>query len=375
MKIVFIIDQVYLHGGIERVLSIKANYFSSLDTHQVYIITTEQRNKKACYPFNNQIVFCDLNINYVRSKSYFHPINLLKSLKHLFKLRRKLKEINPDVVVVCSHSTDTHFVPFMNRNIPKIKEFHYSKHIEEHKRSQPGISFKKLFFALTDYVESKYDALVILNPDELKYYKTNNVKIIPNPNTFFPNVVSKVSNKTVVTAGRIAPVKGYDRLIDIWALVNKQIPDWQLHIYGDGNAEYIKMLEAKIIAHGLTDTLQLKGATNAIEKVFFEASIFAMTSHNECFPLVLLEAQASGLPIISFDCPHGPRNIINNHNGILIPVHDNEAFANSLIHLMLHNELLISMGKNARINANNFNVEKVMALWSEMFNEVVLDKN
>jgi len=138
---------------------------------------------------------------------------------------------------------------------------------------------------------------------------------------------------------------------------------------------YIKTLQKKIEDKQLTNSLLLKGPTNHIQNKMLSSSLFVMTSENECFPLVLLEAQACGLPIVSFDCPHGPRNIINDDNGILIPVNDNEAFANSLIHLMLHKNLLISMGKNARINANNFNVEKVMTLWSEMFNEVVLDKN
>jgi len=375
MNIVFVIDQVYRHGGIERVLSIKANYFSALKGHKVYIITTEQKQHKACYYFNDAIVFEDLNINYKRNKSYFHPINVLKIPKHINKTKQVLKRIKPDVVVVCSHSVDTYFMPFINKTIPKVKEFHFSKFIETAYRQTSNKSKKKYFLRFADFVESKYNTLVVLNKDEASYYKTNNVKIIPNPLTFYPTTVSEVSQPVVISAGRIAPVKRFDILIDIWELVHKKNKDWQLHIYGTGDLSYIKTLQKKIEDKQLTNSLLLKGPTNHIQNKMLSSSLFVMTSENECFPLVLLEAQACGLPIVSFDCPHGPRNIINDDNGILIPVNDNEAFANSLIHLMLHKNLLISMGKNARINANNFNVEKVMTLWSEMFNEVVLDKN
>ncbi|GAA3641594.1 glycosyltransferase family 4 protein [Flavivirga jejuensis] len=375
MNIVFVIDQVYLHGGIERVLSIKANYLAKNKNNQISILTTEQCNKKPCYDFDKEIVFKDLAINYVRGKSYFHPTNLLKSIRHLFKLRKAVQQINPDIVVVCSHSTDTHFIPFINKTIPKVKEFHYSKFIEEKKRNKKGITFKKIFFLITDYVESKYDRLVILNPDESKYYKSNNTIVIPNPITFFPKSVSSLSNNIIISAGRIAPVKGYDMLIDIWEQTHKNIPNWELHIYGDGDINYIKELQNKIDDANLKKSIILKGATNNIENKLLNASVFAMSSHNECFPLVLLEAQACGLPIISFDCPNGPRNIINKENGLLIPVGDNQLFANKLATLALNKEQLINKGLNARKNAYNYSVEKIMSLWTDMFDKVLQNRN
>ena len=297
MNIVFIIDQVYMHGGIERVLSIKANYLAQRLDNKISILTSEQRNKVPCYNFDDAIIFQDLRVNYFRDKSYFHPLNLLKAIKHLFRLRKVINQISPDIVVVCSHSTDTHFVPFINRTIPKIKEFHYSKFIEEMKRDKKGITFKKIYFKITDYVESKYNRLVILNPDESKYYKSDNTVVIPNPLTFFPKEVSNLSNKVIISAGRIAPVKGYDLLIDIWKIASENIPDWKLHIYGDGNIDYIAQLQSKIDEANLQDTIILKGSTNDIKSKMLGGSIFVMTSLNECFPLVLLEAQACGYPL------------------------------------------------------------------------------
>ena len=374
MKIVFIIDQVYKHGGIERVLSVKANYLAQNTNHEIHIVTHEQQGKASCYDFDQAITFTDLGINYDRLKSYFHPKNLLKVPKHILKISSFLKKTNPEVVVVCSHTTDTYFMPFVVKRIPKIKEFHYSKFIELSIRKQPTSRFKKYFLKFADYVESKYDKLVVLNKDEATYYKTNNVAIIPNPLTFFPNSISNVGAKVVITAGRIAPVKGYDILIDIWAMVAEKFPDWQLHIYGEGNAPAIQTLKDQILKLNLTESVILKGITNTIQDKMLNSSIFVMSSHNECFPLVLLEAKACGLPIVSFDCPHGPANIINANDGRLVPLYDTTAFANQMIELMGNQELRKQLGEQARNNVVKFKTAHIMETWEALFYELAETK-
>ncbi|OEK08462.1 hypothetical protein A8C32_03155 [Flavivirga aquatica] len=370
MKIVFIIDQVYRHGGIERVLSIKANYLSTIKTNDIHILTTEQGDEKACYDFNSKITFKDLSINYHKNKSYFHPKNLLKLPNHISKVKSELKKINPDIVVVCSHSADTYFMPFVNKKIPKIKEFHYSKFIEIDKRKNASTLFKKLFFKFADYVETKYDKLVVLNPDEANYFKSNNTITIPNPLTFYPDKTSNLDTNIVISAGRIAPVKRYDILIDIWELVHQSNTSWELHIYGTGESHYLDTLQKKIIDKKLEKHVFLKGATSLIKEKMLNSSLFVMTSENECFPLVLLEAQACGLPIISFDCPNGPRNIISNKNGKLIDMEDTKGFAEAILKTISNQDLRIPLGKNARANAANYSVEKVMNIWLQMFDKL-----
>tara|TARA_R110002049_G_scaffold293219_7_gene478123 strand:- start:9345 stop:10472 length:1128 start_codon:yes stop_codon:yes gene_type:complete len=374
MKIVFFIDQVYLHGGIERVLSIKANYLANNPANEVYILTTEQQNNTPCYPFNTTITFIDLNINYVRDKSYFHPTNLGKLPRHIKKTKQHLKKIKPDVVVVCSHSTDTYFMPFLVKRIPKIKEFHYSKSIEVEKRKNPKSSFKKYFLKFADYVETKYDSLVVLNKDEQAYYTSNNTVVIPNPLTFYPETKASLQNKIVIAAGRIAPVKGFDLLIDIWAKIANSRPDWQLHIYGDGPAPYVQQLQQQIDAKNLNKVVFLKGVTTNIKEKMLGASLYAMTSHNECFPLVLLEAQACGLPIIAYDSPHGPRNIVSKKTGVLVPHYNEEAFSKNLLQLFKDQERLQHMGALAVQNAQNYTIEKVMMQWMQLFKNIVTKK-
>lgn len=374
MKIVFIIDQVYRHGGIERVLSIKANYLATLKKYIVHILTTEQQDKKACYVFNSNIIFEDLNINYHRDKSYFHPKNLLKIPNHILKVKSALKNINPDVVVVCSHSADTYFMPFVLKYIPKVKEFHYSKFIEIDKRQHASGMFKRFFFKFADFVETKYNKLVVLNPDEALYYKSKNTITIPNPLTFCPETVSNLDSNVVISAGRIAPVKRYDLLIDIWEIVHKKNNTLQLYIYGDGETNYVAGLQKKIEDQKLTQTVFLKGATNNIQNKMLSSSLFVMTSDNECFPLVLLEAQACGLPIIAFDCPHGPKNIIDSNTGILIKMGDVKKYAKAILKTMSNAQYRKTFGDNARFNATTYNIEPVMEIWINMFKTLIVNK-
>ncbi len=376
MKIVFVIDQVHTHGGIERVLSIKANHLVLNPENEVFIITSEQKGIPSCYEFNNKITFIDLGVNYQRDISYFHPKNLRKLPKHIFAIRSQIKNIKPDVLVVCSHSTDTYFMPFVCKKVPKIKEFHYSKHIEVAARTKPKNKYKKYFFKFADYVESKYDKLVVLNKDEKAYYKSDNTIVIGNPLTFYPDTTAPLDSKVAIAVGRIAPVKGYDTLIDIWNLFQAKKNNWKLHIYGTGDIGYMKMLQDKIDGYGLQESLVLKGSSNTIQDEMLHAAVFLMTSHNECFPLVLLEAQACGLPIVSFDCPNGPRNIINDKkDGSLIPLYDNEEFANHLNELLANTEYLKTMGVYARKNAVKYEVNTIMNQWMDMFRNVIQVKD
>lgn len=371
MKIVFLIDQVYRHGGIERVLSIKANYLANNSDNSVYIITSEQNKNKACYHFNSNIIFKDLGVNYHRNLSYFHPKNVLKIPRHIHLVKQTLNKIKPDVVVVCSHSVDTYFVPFINKSIPKVKEFHFSKSIETNYRKKGSKSKKKYFLYFADFVEKKYDKLIVLNKDEASYYKSNNIAVIPNPLTFYPTQVSQLNKPIAIAAGRIAPVKRFDSLIDTWELIHKKNSNWQLHIYGEGDKNYVNALQQKINEKQLSNHIILKGKTSNIQDKMLNASVFLMTSDNECFPLVLLEAQACGLPIVSFDCPHGPRNIISNKNGILIPPKNKTKFANAVLKIIDNETLRKELGQHARENAANYNEKAIMDKWLTIFNQLI----
>ena len=367
MKIVYYTDQIYKHGGIERVLANKVNYFVNEKSFETHIVTSEPKRNKPCYHIDDKVKLHDLDINYNRKLSYLHPYNFSKLFRHYFLLRKKIKKINPDVIIVCNFAFEFYFIPFIKPNILKIKEFHSSRHFENQLRNQNKSFFKKIYYKINDFIESKYDYLALLTEDEKQYYKSNNTVVIPNPLTSYPEKHATLTNNKVISAGRIAPVKGFEKLIQAWELVAIKYPDWILEIYGEGEKGYVMTLQELISSLNLQNKVILCGSTDNMEEKMLNASIYVMSSLTECFPLVLLESLSCGLPVVSFDCPYGPRNIIiNNEDGLLVENGNIEKLSTTITQLIKDKALRTNMGKQGRLNIKRFQLDIVMNTWLEL---------
>lgn len=366
MRILYLMDQMHLHGGAEKILSQKINYLINHLCYEVYLITTEQNNKKVVYDLDSKLIWKDLKVNYIRELSYFHPKNLLKIIFHFWKLKSEIRRIQPDVIVSVSFSPEQYFLPFLHKEIPKIKEFHSSRF-----NYKPGSWIKK---KLESSLE-KYHVLVVLNETEKAYYKNTRIEIIPNFTDF--KSIKKgdvVREKTILAAGRIAAVKQFDHLIQAWSTIATNFPDWQIKIFGDGDEALSAKLEQLIQELGVSN-IYLMGATANLDQEMQKSSIYAMTSETECFPMVLLEAQAAGLAIVSYDCPNGPRNIINNkEDGFLVDNQNTAALAHKMRLLMEDETLRELFSKKARINSSKYTPDKVMDLWNDLFTELIAAK-
>ena len=368
MRLLYYTDQVYMHGGLERVLANKLNYFSEHTTIDLHVITFQQKNNLPCYPIHNKVTFHDLNINYNRDISFLHPSNIKHAPRHYLRLKRKIKEIQPDVIVVCNYEYGFYFIPLITRKAIKIKEFHSSRHFNNLERLKNKNLLKEIKYKLSDYFEAKYDYLVLLTTDEQHYFKTNNTVVIPNAIHNIGAKSAELISKRGISAGRIAPVKGFEYLITAWKIVVEARPEWTLDIYGDGDGDYIAQLKQQIENLDLKEHVFLKGATNDLESEMLESSLYVMTSLTECFPMVLLEAMACGLPILSFDSPNGPRHIItHNEDGVLVEYLNTEALAHSLIDVIQNPNKLKQLGIHAKRNVKRLNEEKIMSQWLELF--------
>lgn len=368
MKLVYYTDQIYLHGGLERVLANKLMYFSNHTDFELHVITFQQQGKPPCYALPNKVQLHDLGINYNRDISFLHPSNFKHSLKHFVGLKKVIKAIQPDVIVVCNYEFGFYFIPLITRKAIKIKEFHSSRHFSYLERLKNKNILKKIIYKLVDYFQSKYNYLVLLTKDELKYFKADNTVVIPNAIHSISSKSAELNNKKVITAGRIAPVKGFEYIISAWQLIIKKHPHWTLDIYGDGELEYVSTLKNQIETLQLKDHVFLKGATNNFESKLLESSIYVMSSLTECFPMVLLEAMSCGLPVVSFNCPNGPRNIIkHSEDGILVNYLNTSALANSLIDLMQHDTKRKQLGMQAKKNVHRFSEDCIMPLWLKLF--------
>jgi glycosyltransferase involved in cell wall biosynthesis len=370
MRILFSTDQIYLHGGIEKVMAEKANYFADVLGYEVFILTTEQKGKLPCYALSTKIKLIDLEVNYVRNISYFHPLNLKKIPAHFSRFKKKIKEIKPDFIISCNYAFDFYWLPFTFKTIPKLKEFHSSRFYENEARKKLN-GVRKLKYVLNDFIESKFTKLVLLNPDELAFYSSLNKIVIPNPIQIVPISNKPLREKRAIAAGRIAPVKGFDAMIKAWQKVDELCPEWQLVIFGNGEKEYIAYLNNLIIKLNLQHKVIIHSATNQLRSEFLTASFYLMTSKTECYPMVLLEAMNAGLPVITYDSPTGPRHIVtSNLDGIIVEYQNELRLVEKIVFLMQNDKFLNEMRENAINKSQSFSVDKIMIQWEILFKQL-----
>ncbi|MFC4910697.1 glycosyltransferase family 4 protein [Actinomadura gamaensis] len=175
--------------------------------------------------------------------------------------------------------------------------------------------------------------------------------------------------KLVVAAGRLVTQKGFDLLIRAFAKVVERHPDWRLRIHGRGRKE--RSLRRLINEHHLYNHVFLMGTTRELHRELAKGSVFALSSRFEGFGMVLIEALSHGLPIVSFDCPEGPGEILTDgHDGVLVPPEDVEALADALCAVIEDRSLRADMGEAALRTAGQYGPDSVRPLWEALFAEV-----
>lgn len=351
-------------------MSTKVNYFAEYTEYEVLIVTTEQLNRPPCYSLHKEVNLVDLSVNYNRSKSYWSYTNLRKAVFHFFRQRKLLRDINPDFIISPNYNFDHFWLPFIKpKNSKLIKELHSSRFQELDSRKQRGV-LNFIYLKFHDWIESKYDRMQVLNSDEAKYRPFNNVVVIPNPIELNKKSANLCSTK-VIAAGRIAPVKGFEHLISAWQIIHQTYPDWELHIYGDSYGDTRERLQEQIDLMFLQNVVQIKSSVQDLPDTMLDYSIFVLSSETECFPTVLLESLSVGMPIVSYDCPNGPRHIIEDgKDGLLIKERNAKKLAEGIISLIEDEGLRLNMGGIAKKNSVKFEVSVIMAKWLKLLEEI-----
>ena len=380
MKIVYCIPSCYNSGGMERVLSLKANYLADKMDYEVYIVTTGQKGKEPYYLMSDKIKFIDLGINYNEIATY--PIykkiyyKLLKQHDHRKKLEETLFQLKADIVI----SMFTHEMSFLYKikdGSAKVLELHFSRQFRtlHNYYNHAGLVTRVLghYLNYRDFVAAKkYDRFVVLTQkDRLSWNGFSNIEVIYNPMTFNPDSVSNYNSKSVIAIGRLCTQKGFDMLIDIWSRIDSNLrSSWSLFIYGAG-PDY-NQLENQINKLALTHEIKLCHPTNDIENVYKNSSIFCFTSRYEGFGMSLVEAMSFGIACISFDCPCGPSDIIDNGvTGFLIESFDCNAFASKLSELMGDIDKIRNVGRRAFVTVQKqYNIDVIMSQWIDLFIEL-----
>ncbi len=373
MKIVYCILGTFNSGGMERVLTNKANYLVQ-EGHEVTIITSDQKSRPNYFPLDPRVKQIDLGINYTDYvdqkflKKFFEYRRLRK--KHALALREALFHIGPDITI-SMFDYEASMLPKINDGSAKVIEIHFSRY----KRLQYG---RKGIMGLVDrYLNGRdqniviqYDRFVVLTEEDKGYWgDLDNIEVIPNANSFEPHSTAGLNEKRVIAVGRYDFQKGFDDLIQIWRLVHQEVPEYKLDIFGKGPLE--EEYKTLIQELGLQNTVFLRAPVKDIASEYLKSACVVMSSRYEGLPMALLEGQVCGLPMVSYTCKCGPKDIISDGvNGFLIPEGDKELFASRVVQVLKDEDLRKEMGKNAKAMSDRFSEAEVMQKWLNLFNRL-----
>lgn len=351
-KLCFFIYNFNKLGGMEKANSILINELAKLNRYDITLLSL--------FGVSGHERFELLDSSYVRVKYLFdEEFNIRRNSKVVIDtIENEVLSNNFEVVI--SGDLRTYFAKIKKRNKNKFRLILW----EHFNCTQPHsitADLGRMYFL-------KYtDKLVVLTKrDQSNYIRKFNHKDkitqIHNP-LIAENVrLADVSKKRILSIGRVEEQKGFDQIIEIGKQIAKYCDSWEWHIYGDGWE--LAALSHRVLQEGLDDFIKFKGMFNQIEEVYPYYSIFAMTSRYEGMPLVLLEAYAHHIPMISFDCDCGPSEIIQDgKNGFLIPCFDNNLYSEKLLLLVEDDELRMQFSENCCLHMEDFDLEFVLEQW------------
>lgn len=380
MNIVYCIDAVYNLSGTDIVTIAKANALASIPGNRVWVITAGNP-RSLMYRLKNVSV-TDLSIRYYEhdSKGLLHAIiDLQKTRKlHKQKLTEFLENVMPDIVISSGVLTKI-FLPTLkiSSNPVFIRELHADRHYN--RDSSKGL-IRKLISLYGEWYDfhwkiHAYDKVVVLTEREKTgtWKNWDKLVVMPNPITHWTGLLSDGKAKIAVTAGRLAPMKNFSGLINIWSKVVQRHPDWVLQIWGTGDMQ--KELENQIEQMGMKENVHLMGYTTEMGEAMSKGSMMVLTSLSESFSLVTLEAMSVGIPTVVYKCPGGIRYLVKDGvTGYLVPLHDEDAFVERVCTLIENEELRKTMGRAALLESEQYKIEQITQRWMELFQDLLEKK-
>lgn len=381
MKVLFVVSDSTAYGGTEILAFNIIHKLQELGVECFLISRYIYKGDKTCV----------LNMSkedYVRYQSlHNNPLNKLagrKKSNHFFKevIRKTATELHVDWIV--NHTYDLCAAIPTDGFWRTAQVFHWSVkgyecnlklNIRQKSFAFRLLSMVSLYNSIKEWHKAipNFKRLVCLTAAAYEEIRTvgdlnsyDNICYIPDAltHTHESKAISTLNNKTIVYVGRLSHEKGVMRLLRIWGLVTKQIPNYSLHIYGDGNKrgemeEYIRKFRL--------DRVVFKGFSSDLESIYTHADLCLMTSDTEGFGMVLIEAMYYGVPCISFDCPISPKEIIADA-GVTVPCFDEDAYANSVVELLKNKKMLNEYQYKSIERAKDFYMDKVINMWMKMFN-------
>ena len=371
MRILYVTDALAVWGGIERVLSDKMNYLVREYGYDVYVVTADQGGNPIPFPLDERIIVKDLQIRF-HQQYQFHGIKRWLKYRELEELYRNrlasyIEEISPDVIS-CIRDGCTNAVLDLHISIPVIFESHAMYRDVDFENST-FLHRLSIYKGRKKY--KRLDKIVTLTEGDAKDWRRvcKNVCVIPNVvHLNESGRYSQCNANRAIFAGRFDLQKDVDSLAKAWDLVQQRHPDWLLDVYGNGE---LKPHFEEIVSDKKLN-IRVHPAVSDILDKFIESSMLLMTSLYEPFGLVLVEAMSCGLPVVAFDCPYGPADIIHDGvDGLLVENGNIRTYADHVCQLIENVQMRQDMGRAAIISSHQYKSEWIMPLWVQLFNELV----
>ncbi|MFI3297003.1 MAG: glycosyltransferase family 4 protein [bacterium] len=354
MTIYFLINSLHTAGGTERVATIIANELS-IRGYDIGLIALHGGGAPF-FQINDNV-----KLHYVNPKGYK---NIYTSyLQNVLSLHRLYKNNSVDIVVdVCSAMSLMSIPATIGLNTKVITWEHFNSNVDWNPITSP--SARKLAKLFSTKI------VTLTNQDKENYklrYKAKNVTVISNPITINHTVQSNLSEKRILSIGRFTKQKGFDLLIHSWALLKNKHDGWKLRIIGHG--ELKNQLIDLIKELGVDDSVEILPPTTDVVSEYQNASIYVMSSRFEGLPLVLIEAMSMGLPIISFDCETGPRDVVDHQvTGVLVEPENIEHLAKAMYVLIRDKNRQLEYSRNAIVKSAEFDIDAIVKSWIDLFN-------
>lgn len=344
INIAFVIHSLHYKSGTQRVACHLANLFVENLKYKVTILNMDTNFEQAAYDLNSSVKV------YAFAGGYFNFYH---------QLQQYINDNQPDFIIIHNMGRLSLLCSALKKNNTKFISL---EHVAFNSRPTWVKIFSKILY-------KKINTVVCLTKNDILNYQDwfDDAQVIYNISPFFiPKEVGE-KNKKIISIGRLTYQKNFQALLMAWKIIQDRIDDWTLEIYGDG--EDYDDLQGIINSHTLKNVF-LMGITNDVEKIYNQSSIFVMSSRYEGLPMVLIEAQTFGLPIISFNCPHGPAEVITHQaNGVLVENQNIEVLAQTILDLISDNQKREQYSIQALKDAQKFQQSSILEMW-----KVLLEK-
>lgn len=353
-KICFFIYDLSNSGGTERITCIAANGLVEKG-YKVSIVSIKKLGNEY-FTINEKV-----NLVSLSEKNKLSKISTIKKLReHL--VREEIDVLITVDSILCVYSIPAVF--FLKCKSICWEHFNYKINL--------GVKFRNIgrilamCFCHKIVVLSQKD--ITFWSDSLFYKNKDKLEVIYNPSTYPITSNEYDSNSRIILSiGRLTYQKGFDRLLKAWQSIDCK-NGWKLQIVGNGPEE--DNLKKLIIDYNLCEYVEIIPPTPNVSELYLKSSIFCLPSRFEGFVLVLLEAQAFGLPVVAFDCDCGPSEVLTANNGYLIEQDNIQELSEKILSLMQDENLRVIMSDNAKNNAQKFTVHAFISNWVEILGQL-----